>query len=69
MTVGSDAHRAPSFAYRLDDAYEAAAAAGYRALAFRRGAGPVTVAIPERFVLDGGAAVAGTPRGRPGALG
>ncbi len=37
VTAGSDAHRADSFAYGLGHAYAALAAAGFEALAFRRG--------------------------------
>jgi histidinol-phosphatase (PHP family) len=46
VTVGSDAHRADSFAWALADGYVAATDAGFADLAFRRGAGPVRVAIP-----------------------
>lgn len=46
VTVGSDAHRAPAFASGLAAGYGVAAAAGFRELAFRRGAGRVAVAIP-----------------------
>lgn len=46
VTVGSDAHRADSFAWALADGYAAATDAGFADLAFRRGAGPVRVAIP-----------------------
>jgi len=49
VTAGSDAHRARSFAYGLDTAYAAAAWAGYRELAFRRGGDGVAIAIPGRF--------------------
>jgi histidinol-phosphatase (PHP family) len=45
VTVGSDAHRAEAFAWGLDDGYAAAAAAGFDALTFRRGATPVAVSI------------------------
>ena len=46
VTVGSDAHRADAFAWGLADGYGAAAAAGFEALAFRRGA--ARVAVPLR---------------------
>jgi histidinol-phosphatase (PHP family) len=47
ITVGSDAHRADSFAFALDDGYLAAAAAGFTALTFRRGGAPVSVGMPR----------------------
>ena len=53
VTVGSDAHRARSFAYGLGRAYATLAAAGFEALAFRRGPGDpragVTVDVPGRM--------------------
>jgi histidinol-phosphatase (PHP family) len=45
VTVGSDAHRADAFAWGLRDGYEAAAAAGFETLAFRRGAERVDVPL------------------------
>ena len=45
ITIGSDAHRADTFAWALDDGYEAAIAAGFDDLVFRRGADPVAVPI------------------------
>lgn len=45
VTVGSDAHRADAFAWALADGYEAAFAAGFEALTFRRGTIPVAVPI------------------------
>jgi histidinol-phosphatase (PHP family) len=45
VTVGSDAHRADAFAWALADGYDAAAAAGFDALSFRRGDAPVIVPI------------------------
>lgn len=45
ITIGSDAHRADTFAWALDDGYRAAIAAGFDELAFRRGADPVAVPI------------------------
>ena len=45
ITIGSDAHRADTFAWALDDGYRAAVAAGFEDLAFRRGADPVAVPI------------------------
>jgi histidinol-phosphatase (PHP family) len=46
VTIGSDAHRAEAFAWALDDGYAAAAAAGFGAMTFRRGGGPVSVPLP-----------------------
>jgi len=46
VTVGSDAHRADAFAWGLADGYATAAAAGFEALAFRRG--DARVAVPLR---------------------
>jgi histidinol-phosphatase (PHP family) len=45
ITIGSDAHRADQFAWALADGYDAAADAGFEALAFRRGSAPVAVPI------------------------
>ena len=45
VTVGSDAHRAEAFAWGLADGYDHAAAAGFDALAFRRGGDRVTVPL------------------------
>ncbi|HEY7701965.1 MAG TPA: histidinol-phosphatase HisJ family protein [Candidatus Limnocylindrales bacterium] len=45
ITVGSDAHRADTFAWALDDGYAAAIAAGFDALSFRRGRDAATVPI------------------------
>ncbi len=45
VTVGSDAHRADAFAWGLGDGYDAAAAAGFDAMAFRRGDARVTVPL------------------------
>ncbi len=46
VTVGSDAHGLDSFAWALEDGYQAAAAAGFDALTFRRGAARAAVALP-----------------------
>ena len=43
ITIGSDAHRADTFAWGLDIGYRVAAEAGFEALAFRRGGEPVVV--------------------------
>jgi histidinol-phosphatase (PHP family) len=45
ITIGSDAHRADTFAWALDVGYEAATAAGFEELSFRRGSTPVAVPI------------------------
>jgi histidinol-phosphatase (PHP family) len=45
VTIGSDAHRTEWFAYGLVEAYRLVTAAGYDALAFRRGDRRVTVPI------------------------
>lgn len=53
VTAGSDAHRAPSFAFGLARAYEIAASAGFEQLAIRRAPGAPRpadrVSIPERL--------------------
>jgi histidinol-phosphatase (PHP family) len=48
VVAGSDAHRSDWFAWRLDEAYRLIEAAGFDGLAFRRGAGPVRIALPKR---------------------
>ena len=48
ITVGSDAHRADTFAWALADGYDAVAAAGFEALSFRRGGSPVSVPLTTR---------------------
>ena len=45
VTIGSDAHRTEWFAYGLGEAYRLVTAAGYDALAFRRGERRVAVPI------------------------
>ena len=45
IVVGSDAHSRGSFAHRLAVAYRHLAAAGFEALAFRRGGDPVTIQV------------------------
>jgi histidinol-phosphatase (PHP family) len=47
VTTGSDAHRAETFAFGLEDGYRLLAEAGFEQLAFRRGARRVAVPIPE----------------------
>jgi histidinol-phosphatase (PHP family) len=49
VSAGSDAHQAESFASNLAEAYRAAADAGFRDLAFRRGGSRVGVALPDRY--------------------
>lgn len=49
VTAGSDAHRADSFAFGLAEGYGVAARAGFRSLAFRRGAEGLRVPIPDRL--------------------
>jgi histidinol-phosphatase (PHP family) len=49
VTTGSDAHRAEALAFGLEAGYRVAANAGFRSLAFRRGAKRLHVPLPERF--------------------
>jgi histidinol-phosphatase (PHP family) len=49
VTAGSDAHRADAFAFGLEEGYRVAASAGFRQLAFRRGAERLQVPLPARF--------------------
>jgi histidinol-phosphatase (PHP family) len=49
VTAGSDAHRADAFAFGLEEGYRVAADAGFRWLAFRRGAERLQVPLPDRF--------------------
>ncbi len=60
VSLGSDAHRAEHFALGLGFGYRLAAAEGWRTIHFRRGGGPIEVAIPpamrdeiEQTVLAG----------------
>ena len=46
ITIGSDAHRIEQFGWALADGYDAARAAGFDNLTFRRGGAPVAVAVP-----------------------
>ena len=48
VTIGSDAHRTEWFSYGLGEAYRLVSAAGYGALAFRRGGDRVAVSLPIR---------------------
>lgn len=47
VTAGSDAHRARTFAFGLEEGYRLLAEAGFEELAFRRGGGRVAVPIPR----------------------
>jgi histidinol-phosphatase (PHP family) len=47
VTTGSDAHRAPHFAFGLDEGYRIAIVAGFDALLFRRGDRPVAIPLAE----------------------
>jgi histidinol-phosphatase (PHP family) len=49
VTAGSDAHRADAFAFGLEEGYRVVAHAGFRRLAFRRGAERLQVPLPDRF--------------------
>jgi len=49
VTAGSDAHRAHSFTFGLEDGYRAIAEAGFEHLVFRRGGERVVVGLPERY--------------------
>ncbi|TME80821.1 MAG: histidinol-phosphatase HisJ family protein [Chloroflexi bacterium] len=49
VTTGSDAHRAEALAFGLEAGYRVASNAGFRSLAFRRGAERLHVPLPERF--------------------
>ncbi len=55
ITVGSDAHRADTFAWALADGYVAARDAGFESLTFRRGDGPEAVGIPPARPVTSGA--------------
>ncbi len=48
VTAGSDAHRASTFAFGLEDGYRVVSRAGFTDLTFRRGAERVLLAVPER---------------------
>ncbi len=49
VSAGSDAHTAEAFASGLSEGYRVAAAAGFRALSFRRGGARVAGALPNRY--------------------
>jgi hypothetical protein len=51
VVVGSDAHSRASFAGRLEESYRHLAAAGFEALAFRRGAERVRIEVPHGIVV------------------
>lgn len=52
ITAGSDAHLIASFGFGLADAYRAIAAAGFRALTFRRGGERVLVPLGEGALMS-----------------
>jgi histidinol-phosphatase (PHP family) len=52
VTVGSDAHSRGSFAARLEEAYRHLTAAGFEALAFRRGAERVLIEVPPGTAIS-----------------
>jgi histidinol-phosphatase (PHP family) len=52
VVVGSDAHSRGSFAARLDESYRHLAAAGFRALSFRRGAERVSIEVPANTSIS-----------------
>jgi histidinol-phosphatase (PHP family) len=54
VTAGSDSHRNGSFTAGLEAGYRVVAAAGFGALAVRRGGSRVSVALPDRFHPRGG---------------
>lgn len=58
ITIGSDAHRIEQFGWALADGYEAARAAGFDRLTFRRGSARVAVAVPPGTKVS--------PNGPPG---
>ena len=49
ISAGSDAHQKDDFSSGLEAGYGVAASAGFRALAFRRGANRLAVPLPDRF--------------------
>ena len=53
VVAGSDAHRSDWFAWGLEAGYRVLAEVGFEALAFRRGAGPIEVPIPDRLRPSG----------------
>lgn len=50
VTVGSDAHRAHSFAWGLEEGYRILARADFSELTFRRDGARIGVPLPARFV-------------------
>ena len=56
IVAGSDAHRAASFGFGLRDAYGVIGRAGFRELAFRRGAERVGVALAQDLLAAAGSA-------------
>ncbi|MBI3747152.1 MAG: histidinol-phosphatase HisJ family protein [Chloroflexi bacterium] len=54
VVAGSDAHRPEWFAWGLEAGYRVLADAGFEGLTFRRGAEPVSIALPARMRHVGG---------------
>jgi len=54
VVAGSDAHRPEWFAWGLEAGYRVLADAGFEDLTFRRGAEPVSIALPARMRHVGG---------------
>jgi histidinol-phosphatase (PHP family) len=55
VTAGSDAHRAPQFAWGLEAGYRVLAEAGFTTLTFRRGGDRSAVELPARLRVPGAA--------------
>jgi histidinol-phosphatase (PHP family) len=55
VTAGSDAHRAPHFAWGLEAGYRVLAEAGFTTLTFRRGGDRSAVELPARLRVPGAA--------------
>jgi histidinol-phosphatase (PHP family) len=66
ISIGSDAHRAGHFGWGLADGYGIASEVGFESLAFRRGAGRVTIDIPMRARSLVQSAAGGGPNGPGG---
>jgi histidinol-phosphatase (PHP family) len=66
ISIGSDAHRAGHFGWGLADGYGIASEVGFESLAFRRGAGRVTIDIPTRARSLVPSGIGGSPNGPGG---
>ncbi len=66
ISIGSDAHRAGHFGWGLADGYGIASEVGFESLAFRRGAGRVTIDIPTRARSLVPSGIGGGPNGPGG---